>query len=607
MSSSTLAHAATPPLPADKDTTPAGPNYFAAHDFPVVLPQVPETRPELPANSLILSATEALEEIKRTLPVGIELHRSYHYVFPLGKQKKLDLLVLKLHCPDELESKLNNWRASIADQLDSVSILVRRVRGTQGVLNNLRNTFRGQDRITSEDRPTVDTMIESLCGKLPSLVIDKSHRIVRREDLTEVPWIAPDRPGVRDIEDLIHAERKPNGTVVWRTAIVDATDYVTAGSEIDRYALRVGSTLYGRHRTVPTLGPELAHNLVSFVEGEERPAWVVEGILKPISTTSNGKRASTRYELSHRIRRALVKNHRNIDPQQVPPLQGDSAFGRSLSACAEAARILRHVRASKPTPIRVDDAGGPLTTVTAELMIESKRLLTEFLSTRAPMIYRVHHRPSKQTKLQFHKALNALKIPNSVENFDSPSEFAGILRTLESRRDSASQALLNDLLDTFLLRTLYSVDNYGHYGLRFDEFAEWKPRDASGLTNQLQADAAWLGLEPLSRDDILARTNILNEKRWRRDERTYALCFLEMLSHKISLEGTVAVGTVSDVSGDTVYVDTPGFSKWGILEGVANDSALTIGDPITAILGGFDLYHARFLFELDTEAALKFS
>lgn len=541
--------------------------------------------------------TEALKEIERTLPVGVELHRSYHYVFPLGKQKKLDLLVLKIHCPDELEGKLNSWRSAIAERIDPCSVLVKRVRGTEGILKNLRNTFRGTSLITSVDLPKIGEMIESLCGKPPAVSAHALDRGIYREDLTAIPWIAPDAPGVRDIEDLIHAERKQNGVITFRVAFIDATDEVSARSDLDKYAIRVGSSHYGKRRTISTLPPELAHNRLSFVEGHARPAWVIEGNLIPNVDNVDPSKKSMRFTLSYRIRRANVVNHRSIDPNNTPTWQADSPYSRSLSAAAQAARILRHLRAAKTTPIRVDGAGGPLAAVTAELMIESKRLLTEHLGARAPMIYRVHQRPSTRVKEQFHRSLNALGIPNHVQDFDNPSQFAGILTSLEDRRDPASQAVLNDMLDTFLLRTLYSTDNSGHFGLRLKGFAEWKPRDASGLTNQLQLDAVWRGEAPLSLEEVLDRTNLLNKKRWARDEKTYNLRFLEMLEYQLPHEGDVGVGTVTSIDGKPITIDVGGFSRWGVLKNAPTHPALDVGSPVTAKLVGFDLGHARFLFE----------
>ena len=96
-----------------------------------------------------LGTTDILSEIKRTLPIGIELHRSYHYVVPLGKKRKLSLIVLKVHCPDEHINKLNSWRAEVANSLDMVTILVRRVKSEQNIQTNLQAEFRGTELLTS--------------------------------------------------------------------------------------------------------------------------------------------------------------------------------------------------------------------------------------------------------------------------------------------------------------------------------------------------------------------------------------------------------------------------------------------------------------------------
>jgi hypothetical protein len=63
------------------------------------------------------------------------------------------------------------------------------------VLNNLRNTFRGSDLITAADIPAIDTMIESLCGKPPALSVGAVQTPKHRENLTSIPWIAPDDLG----------------------------------------------------------------------------------------------------------------------------------------------------------------------------------------------------------------------------------------------------------------------------------------------------------------------------------------------------------------------------------------------------------------------------
>lgn len=541
---------------------------------------------------------DILSEIKRTLPIGIELHRSYHYVVPLGKKRKLSLIVLKLHCPDEHTEKLNAWRSEMANSLDMVTILVRRVKSEQNIQSNLQAEFRGTSILDDSARPKLDQMLQSLCGSPPEHQHNLSNRKGRRENLTEIPFIAIDRADTRDIEDLIHAEKKSNDTLVWRTAFVSATDEVQPGSAIDRYALRVASTIYGRHRTITTLGSQLSHSTVSFLPGEVRPAWIVEGWLIPReAVTIKGKRPFTHYELQYKVRYGDVVNHKSIDPRDTTLRQSDPLINRSIACLAEVARILQQKRSAKPSLLRIDGEGA-IEQILAEIMIESKRLLSDFLGQvkELPVIYRVHQKPSRDVVEQFHTALEGLQIPNTLRDFENPSQFAGILQSLETRRDPESQALLNNLLDTFLLRTLYSPDNFGHYGLRVDSYAEFKPRDASGLANQYQLAAAFEQTPALSYTEMLERANVLNEKRWRRDERTFRLIFLEMLYEKLALVGSVCLGSVAEVRADRIYVDIAGFSKWGILEGSDNDATIEVGSPIAAVLTGFSLVQMRFVF-----------
>jgi exoribonuclease R len=543
---------------------------------------------------------DILSEIKRTLPIGVELHRSYHYVVPLGKKRKLSLIVLKLHCPDEHTEKLNTWRSEVANSLDMVTILVRRVKSEQNIQSNLQAEFRGASVLTDAARPKLDQMLQSLCGSPPEYQHNLSNRRGRRENLTEIPFIAIDRADTRDIEDLIHAERKSSDTLVWRTAFVSATDEVQPGSAIDRYALRVASTIYGRHRTITTLGEQLSHHTVSFLPGEVRPAWIVEGWLIPReAVTIKGKRPFTHYELQYKVRYGDVINHRSIDPRDATLRASDPLINRSIACLAEVARILQQKRSARPSLIRVDGEGA-IEQILAEIMIESKRLLSDFLGQvkELPIIYRVHQKPSRDVIEQFHAALEGLQIPNSPSDFEDPSQFAGILQSLEGRRDPESQALLNNLLDTFLLRTLYSPDNFGHYGLRLDSYAEFKPRDASGLANQYQLAAAFEQTPPLQYSEMLDRANVLNEKRWRRDERSFRLIFLEMLYEKLVLVGSVCLGRVAEVKSDRIYLEVDGFSKWGVLEGSNNDSTIEVGSPIAATLSGFSLELMRFVFLL---------
>jgi hypothetical protein len=137
--------------------------------------------------------------------------------------------------------------------------------------------------------------------------------------------------------------------------------------------------------------------------------------------------------------------------------------------------------------------------------------------------------------------------------------------------------------------------------LRVEQYAEFKPRDASGIANQYQLAAIFENPPALSKQELKERANLLNDKRWRRDERGFKLIFLEMLYEKLASVGAVCIGAVAELKRGKIYVDMQGFSKWGLLESNEEALKLEVGDPIAAELKGFDLESMRFLFSITTE------
>ncbi len=544
------------------------------------------------------SPAAIIEEISRELPVGIELHRTYHYQVPFEKKARLDLFVVKLYCPTELEHKLDVWRRRMDDRFDSVTILVRRVTVDRNIHSHLKNRFRSKTVLTNASRPVLKSMLDSLCGAQPSAPTATRPHLPKREDLTDVPFVAIDRFGTSDAEDLVHAQWQ-NGTLTFRAAYINATDFVHPGSQIDKFALRVGSTIYGRTLAIPTLGSKLAYGPVSFVEGAARPAWVIEGRLTPYERKTNSGKTRTEYTLRYKVRSAYVVNHKNVDPKEPIDAATDERVSRCLAALTDAARILERRRTAKPSLLRIEgeDAASK---VLAEIMIESKRILAQFLGSyrKAPTIFRVHTKPAAQVVSSFVEKLGALGIPAHAGDFDKPSEFAGILRALENQNTPPAQALLNSLIDTYLLRSHYSTNNDGHFGLRLDGYLEIKPRDASGLANQYQLAALFEGREPLSEAEMARRATTLNEKRWRRDEVNYKLRFLEMLHDKLQHVGNKAFFGKVAREGGRPYIEVEGFSKWGMLHGRIPEAPLAKDSPVVVTLKGFHLRYMRFIFEL---------
>jgi hypothetical protein len=619
----------------EPSTLPLAPH--APLDKRLTVPQKPK-KPKKP---------NIIEEITTTLPTGFELHRASR--FQLGS--KLEIVMLKIHMPPHLEPKLKEWRQGLEEKFPLTSIFIRRVAVEQNLSNQLRSQFRDQELITDEARPRLAHMIDHLCGKPPLPALRTRGIIPFRENLQNVPFVAIDRPEVLNREDLIYGERKQDGSLVLKVAIIDITDYIAPGSEQDKYALRVGNDYYGRSRSISTIGTELSQDKGSFKLGEIRPAWVAEMRIAP----TGGVIAK-----SFKLRRAWVKNHANVNPEEPFNVKAQPEIAHIISALADITRLLEQQRIAKKKMIAID-AEGTTNRIVAETMIAANEQISEYIENKLkiPAGYIVHQAASTDDHQSWLSALHELGIPATIEDFQDPWNTLGILRSLEDHNSPLARSLENNILDITMVRSVVSSRKTQHKGLRLNGYTRLKPREALGILNQLALDAAFVGLPLMSGEEIDRRLRTINDNRWKRDEKHYKLRVLEMLEEKLELVGHLFLAEVAHIepkvefykdglplwlapgvheipsaevsaewerylkrglanpdsaeplppplldgitarlSRGYVNIQVEGFSKWGIIKDTKGLD-LKPGDTIAVILKGFNLRANRFEFELTT-------
>lgn len=601
----------------------------------------------LPRRSPKTPKPNIIDEINRTLPPGFELYRSYR--FQLGG--KFEIVMLKIHVPLHLEPKLKEWRQGLEEKFPFTSIFVRRVAVDQNLSKHLRSQFRGTDLITVTAKPQLSEMIDHLCGEPPPPALAPRSDIPFRENFQNIPFIAIDRPNVLNREDLIYGERKHDGKLILKVAIIDITDYIRPGSKQDRYGLRVGNDYYGRTRTISTIGTALSHDKGSFTFGEVRPAWVAELRISP--------KTGLEFD-SFKLRRAWVRNHANVNPEEPFNVKAQPEIAPILSALADITRVLEHHRISRSQMIPIDGEGAA-TRIVAETMIAANELISEWFEhkLKIPAGYIVHKEPTEEDHAEWLTALQQLRIPASLEDFQNPWAKMGILRSLEEHNSPLARSLENSILDVSMVRSVVSSRNDMHLGLRLKGYTRLKPREALGILNQLALDAALTGGPLIPMKEIERRLQTINDKRWKRDEKHHKLRFFEMLEEKLGLVGSLFIGEVAQVEQRVVFykngerwdvtpgvhelpnaeifsaweaylkgralgdefigpapgplmdgvearlepgplhVQVEGFSKWGIVQ-KSNGLNLRRGDPVAITLRGFNLKAMRFEFEVTT-------
>lgn len=100
----------------------------------------------------------------------------------------------------------------------------------------------------------------------------KDDADLERVDMTDVPFVTIDGASTKDMDDALYAKKTESGDFELTIAIADPTAYITPDSEMDKVARERGFTIYLPGRNIPMLPRDLADDLCSLIEGEQRPA-----------------------------------------------------------------------------------------------------------------------------------------------------------------------------------------------------------------------------------------------------------------------------------------------------------------------------------------------
>ena len=299
-----------------------------------------------------------------------------------------------------------------------------------------------------------------------------------RLDLRHLPCVTIDGEEAKDLDDAITLMRTWDGYQLG-VHIADVSNYVQAGSALDREAFRRGTSVYLADRVIPMLPRELSNGICSLNQGEDRLA--LSCLMK---INDKGK------VVSHEIAETVICVDRRMTYTAVQKvLDGDEKtkdeyqdFVSMFLCMEELSGILRKRRKKRgaidfdfpETKVILDEKGHPLEIKAYErntatdiiedfMLLANETVAKEYHERNLPFLYRIHGEPDAD-KIENVLSLartGQIKAEKKKQKI-TPGEVQSILTALE---DQPLEPMISRLLLRSMQQARYSTADEGHFGL----------------------------------------------------------------------------------------------------------------------------------------------
>ncbi|WP_431023879.1 exoribonuclease II [Halomonas sp. H5] len=307
---------------------------------------------------------------------------------------------------------------------------------------------------------------------------------LEREDLTAEPFFTIDGEKTRDMDDALRIRVREDGGWDLTVAIADPTAYVEEGHAADLEARTRAFTVYLPGQNVTMLPEQLADDLCSLWEGQERPV-----LACTLTVHADGSFGDYRFFAATATSHAKLAYDRVSDWLEG---QGDwapeDAIGEQLKALhdlteARSAWRAEHALVFKDRPDYVfdlDEAGNVLAIRTEERRIANRMIEESMIAANACCadllaeqvghgIFNVHRAFEDEKAEAAQEFLASQAIQVEREALTELSRYKELKRELEGRDD----AWLDARLRRFQGFTSMSARPGPHFGLGLPAYATW--------------------------------------------------------------------------------------------------------------------------------------
>ncbi len=310
----------------------------------------------------------------------------------------------------------------------------------------------------------------------------------RRLDLRDSVCLTIDPEDAKDFDDAVSIKLLENGNYELGVHIADVSYYVTEKSQLDKEALKRGTSVYLVDRVVPMLPEKLSNQICSLKPNEDRLTFCCIMEVSPKGKVVN-----------YQIAESIIQSKKRFTYEEVQEIIANKnrklPFAKEILQLFELSQILIKRRTNlgslnfdmPEVKVQLDENGFPVAInkrerldshrLIEECMLLANQTVTEYVALKMrqdkrvpPFIYRIHEEPAQDKMDDFKKFVLALGYSLEPQKKITAKLLGQFLHNL---RGKPEECIVEELMLRSLMKAKYSTDNVGHFGLAFKYYTHF--------------------------------------------------------------------------------------------------------------------------------------
>ena len=306
----------------------------------------------------------------------------------------------------------------------------------------------------------------------------KSGRI----DLREEYCFTIDPEDAKDYDDAVSIKKLGEGYLIG-VHISDVSFYVRENTQLNKEALKRGTSVYLPDKVIPMLPFKLSNDICSLIPNQDRLAFSV--IIK----------LNKRYFVQgYEVVKSVIRNKRRFSYGEADDILNGkkSEYAEDIKLMDRVAKNLNKIRLkqgsidfdSREVKFKFDKRGNisnieirertDSMRLIEEFMLLANRCVTEYVATlsknlrkKLPFIYRVHDLPDGEKLSEISDFITQFGYSPNLNDKES------INKLLSDIKGKPEEYIINELLIRSMAKAKYAESNIGHYGLGFKNYTHF--------------------------------------------------------------------------------------------------------------------------------------